>query len=571
MASDSTHKQCMGSIQFIDPSIVDGMGDFIFGSAFMRNSYTVLSGPKYTDGGKWTTPALALLPLTATNSSSEEFYRVRTLNQAIVPSTSTTPSSPGASGIPVTSTTGVVQTVSKTVFGTGPIVGVAIGGLLLLAVGVFLSRYLCLKRRYRKNGGNGGDVREKGVGAGAMGGGGGHDPFGASGMYAHVPALPSSPGSSIAGGATTTTTPRSEQEKIKDIYRARTDRGSTGSSTLRSFSDQSEDEGKGGWAAADRPRKSSVASDKFMGNSSRQGTHSILGGGYDELEYENGIMGTDAPTRRLDDDDDEDEEGYQSLGMPSPRADSLSTVDGYAAVPVKAWRIQQDGQPSSDYSTRPMASTRSPSESSLSAADSLLLARREARRSRSESPSAAISTNPHRTSSAPSTSTVSSSSTLHLGSLPPPNSSSPHHFYPPLNHSSSSSSSSPQSTPTNLPTPSPSHRPSLFVFSNLTPSTIIESPFTSPVQGEPFNNNTSLNDPTSSSVLKGLPPPRRSSASSSSIPRGPNQQRSSIDSTGSHDEPMMLLRKSVESEGFTESPEHSPGLGEGRGALLEGT
>lgn len=389
--------------------------------------------------------------------------------------------------------------------------------------------------------------------------GGGHDPFGASGIYAHVPAPPSSPGSSITGAT------RSEQEKIKDAYRARTDRGSTGSSTLRSFS-ESDDEGKGG-RGGDRPRKSSVASDKFTGGSNRKGTHSILGGGYDELDYENGIMGTDAPTRKLDDDDDED---FQSLAMPSPRPDSLSYVDGYAAVPVKAWRIQENGEPSP--SKRPAKNTRSPSESSLSAADSLLLARREARRSRSESPSAVAAIN--RTSSASSTSTVSSS-TLHLGSLPP--SSAPHHFYPPKQSSSSSSfssSPSPQSTPTNLPTPSPSHRPSLFVFStNLTPSTIIESPFTSPAQGDPNSNTPSLpfDDPSSSSVLKGLPPLPKSSSSTSNVvvPRGPNhQRRASIESTDSN-EP-VLSRRSVESEGLTESPVHSPGL-EQRGALLEGT
>jgi hypothetical protein len=139
ISGDST--TCLGALQYISPSVLVGKGDIILGAAFMRNVYTVLSGPAYTRSGAWNTPQLSLLALTNEQKAADEFYRVRVLNQNIPTPSSQTPASAssGAAGVHSGSKTNVAM-----------IAGISVAGVLALVVAVFVGRFFLVRRKIRR-------------------------------------------------------------------------------------------------------------------------------------------------------------------------------------------------------------------------------------------------------------------------------------------------------------------------------------------------------------------------------------------------------------------------------------
>lgn len=436
ISNDPSHTTCKGILQYIEPDQLNDMGDIVLGSSFMRNVYTVMSGPDYNSRGQWTTPQLSMLPLTNSSTANQEFYRVRVLKQDIIIPVPTDSSSSGQ-GSSQESSSGNHSARGGSLT-AGAIAGVAVAGVVFAVFAVFLVRYFVVRRHMKK------DAGEAKIGSGsssitAVATGG--RPGSGNGGGAIYKAAPSSPSAGLTDSTTKLGFLR-EQGRINS-YR------SGDSSTCYSDDDENMSFRNG------KTRYSRKLSCSGSGGS-------MLGGGYDDLSADIGLAGTPAGLP----DDNEDPFFYEKKGDPALDSDGVSMLN-------RSWRISE----------------RRESVSSLSAADSLLLARREARRSRVASAHGVVADRASTLSSI----TVSSSSTLHPGMASPQ----PAHTYPPA-------VSSP--TPSHLSLPSSpagpaNHRPSLFLLAtNNIPPAIAESPATSPATRQELT----LSGP---SLARSPPPP----------------------------------------------------------------
>jgi len=502
ISGDST--TCLGALQYISPSVLVGKGDIILGAAFMRNVYTVLSGPAYTRSGAWHTPQLSLLALTNEQKAADEFYRVRVLNQNIPTPSSQTPSS-------ATSGTAGVHSGSKT--NVAMIAGISVAGVLALVVAVFVGRFFLVRRKIRRavNGPLAAGKKSSSSSAGGSATNGSSIALaeGAASGQAHAAynrAL-DSPGAYFGLG---------------DRASAMTTSGSIGSSTVAGSSlYDTEDEDKGAVAAGWKKRPPGPP---------RRQVSSLMGGGYEDVDDledgKGGLTGSYAPWGKVDDDDDESADGrtYDMARISSydaATADVPVLASSAAAVSNRDRWIQASPSKSSSSSTRAdgrprssRAASRTPAEADQLDVDRLMKEkrnRRDSRRSgggsgsgRTESPVSA-----DRISQASSSNwTLSSTSTVLGGS-------GSQHSYPPgaagargSTYSSTSSGSAPLASPS---AQSARDRPSLVTYaSNRTPGTIVESPSASPIDTDrsfqtllPEPRRTSSPPPTSATTSPG--------------------------------------------------------------------
>lgn len=489
ISGDST--TCLGALQYISPSVLAGKGDLILGAAFMRNVYTVLSGPAYTRSGAWNTPQLSLLALTNEQTAADEFYRVRVLNQNIPTSSSQTPasvSSGGAAGVATGPKTNVAM-----------IAGISVAGVLALVVAVFLARFFLVRRKIRRQAG---------------------DP-----VAAGKRSSPSSTGGSATNGSSIALAEGSGAGQAHAAYNrapdspsayyglgnrssAMTTSGSIGSSTIAGSSlYDTEEEEKGapvvtaGWKAGGRPRPPGPP---------RRQVSSLMGGGYEDVDDledgKGGLTGSYAPWGKVEDDDDESVDGrtydmarissYDAATADVPMLASGNGGSAAAAGSRDRW-IQSSSSKASpaavraDEPRRSKAVSRAQAEADQVDVDRLMKEkrnRRDSRRSagegRTESPASV-----DRVSQASSSNwTLSSTSTVLGGS-------GSQHSYPPAaaagtrasTYSSTSSGSAPLPSPTaQLQQQATSRdRPSLVTYaSNRTPGTIVESPTASPIDAD---------------------------------------------------------------------------------------
>lgn len=449
----------------------------ILGAAFMRNVYTVLSGPTYTRSGTWTTPQLSLLSLTNTSTAADEFYKIRVLNQDLPATTSGAPSSA------TSPTTGTALAGKSRV----PVIaGISVAAVVAVAGAVFLIWFLLLRRRLKQNGRGTLSPRAASPSGGTGAGAGG------SGAYALKDASSSTTGSSAHPYGLAPDSPGPPYGHA-DRSSGKNTNGSIGSSTMASSYFDTEDEEKAGIAShAKRNGRQHAPS-----ATRRQTSSSLMGEGYEDFEEDErgGLTGTYAPWQQVETPEEE-----QSWDM-----GRISTYDPHPppptdAVPVvaKGWRIQNEG-----------GSRRAETQDRLSDADKLLKARRDARRNRTESP-ASVDRSSHASSSnwtLSSTSTVAATGSS--GSSNPSVGGGQHSYPPPARSSTYSGSSGSPSSP-------PPSRPSLVTYaSNRTPGTIVESPTASPIDAErSFQSLIPLSFPTSPPTVAALSTPkdRRTSA-----------------------------------------------------------
>lgn len=469
IAGDSSHTTCLGALQYIDPAALAGKGDLILGAAFMRNVYTVLSGPAYTRSGTWTTPQLSLLSLTDADTAADEFYRVRVLNQDIPTASSSAMSTPTSTG----TGSGATES-SKTKVAV--IASISVAAVVLLAVAIFVGRFFLVRRKMRKAAGGTLSPKPSDGGLGSTADGSTFALTDASSNKSHQYGL-AAPGSPVA--------------YYGDRASGRTTSGSIGSSTAASASlYDTEDEEKAGIAAHAKVNGRQRSPGR---PAPRRQVSSLLGGGFEDVEDEEdgkgGLTGSYAPWAGNDDDGERtyDMARISSYDATTPPAD---------ARPPSRWTLQ--ASPSRPKGARPTsrytADAADLTDGDRSSVDRLMQdkrKKRDSRRSRTGSPSSA-----DRQSQASSASnwTLSSSSTLAVANGSGASSGSStgaqqhqpqaQHSYPPSGgvvRSSSSGSGSLASPPLQTAR----DRPSLVTYaSGRTPNTIVESPTSSPVDAD---------------------------------------------------------------------------------------
>jgi hypothetical protein len=473
--------------------------------------------PALTTRGSWSTPQVALLSLTNTSQALDEFNRVRIDHLPITSSSDTSSTAPSG---------GSNQTNDPTAakdkhIGAGAIGGIATAALLLSVLVVFLGRYLILRRRLRRDGG----LNGKSLG---------------NEKPDYDVIAPHSSGSS--GFPTAPTLDFSAERHRIQMARHNTS-SSISSSTIGAYSDDGADDGgKYGWSSRDNLTKiESRTSSHGKGKSKMSRASSLLGAGFDGISDGQGLAGYSAPSRSV-----EDDESSPTSALPTNTASS--------------WRISQQpgevesarGGGSGSRDSRRLSGVLGGAGSKTLAMDSILQAKREARRSRSESPSGEIAEGRAKRviSTANTNTTVSSSANLHDQPNTAPTSSSQNqdtrlsnslashtaHTYPPsslapsslapssgrpnsnnrsfISSSSTPSAPSPLHIATSLPHLQP-RRPSYLLTSfpsAFASDTIVESPLTSPTSADPPSKLPS-SPPTQS--IPGDALPRLSSDSSS--------------------------------------------------------
>lgn len=145
--TDPSQTTCIGAIQYASSLVTSEAGDFVFGSSFLKNVYTVFSYPDQARNGLWQ-PQVGLIGLTNASLASEDFYAVRTLRQSLASVSSQGPfigdsSSPSSPSSTPSATSGGGSVVNTTAIVAGSVVG-----FFVLAAFAFCAWWFFLKRKY---------------------------------------------------------------------------------------------------------------------------------------------------------------------------------------------------------------------------------------------------------------------------------------------------------------------------------------------------------------------------------------------------------------------------------------
>nr|ODN86690.1 hypothetical protein L203_03938 [Cryptococcus depauperatus CBS 7841] len=147
--SDPSQTTCVGMIQYSDK--LGGLGDFILGSSFLKNVYSIYQYPDTNSHSTWQ-PTVGLVSLTNASIASQDFYAVRVLHQSLslVSSNqaSTNPNAPGYNPTPHDGDTSAgKKAVSSTVIAVGSVVG-----FFVLASAAFCAWWFWLRRKFGAGG-----------------------------------------------------------------------------------------------------------------------------------------------------------------------------------------------------------------------------------------------------------------------------------------------------------------------------------------------------------------------------------------------------------------------------------
>ena len=148
---DPSQQTCIGAIQY--SSSLGKAGDFILGSSFLKNVYSIFQYPDNLGRGTWQ-PTVGLVSVTNASVASEDFYAVRVLGQSLADVSSNHNTGVGASNPAATSTShsNTGGLAGKKVLSTAGIAGVSVAALFLFAAGIFCAWWFWLRRRLGKNG-----------------------------------------------------------------------------------------------------------------------------------------------------------------------------------------------------------------------------------------------------------------------------------------------------------------------------------------------------------------------------------------------------------------------------------
>ncbi|ODO01903.1 hypothetical protein L198_02632 [Cryptococcus wingfieldii CBS 7118] len=151
--SDLGQSTCIGMVQY--SSNLGDSGDFILGSTFMKNVYSIF---KYPDTQKHVTwqPTVGLIPLTNASIASQDFYSVRVLHESLSTVSTTQATNAGGSGVynPGSGTgTGSGSAESgKKASSTAIIAASSVGGFFVLVVVAFCAWWFFLRRKFGATG-----------------------------------------------------------------------------------------------------------------------------------------------------------------------------------------------------------------------------------------------------------------------------------------------------------------------------------------------------------------------------------------------------------------------------------
>ncbi|EIW67855.1 hypothetical protein TREMEDRAFT_39997 [Tremella mesenterica DSM 1558] len=146
-SADPSQQTCIGAIQY--SSTLGSTGDFILGSSFLKNVYSIFQYPDTMRTTVWQ-PSVGLVSLTNASLASQEFYAVRSLHQSLSSISAnhqtTSPSSPlSPSSSPGSSSS---HSASKAVV---PAV-VSVLGFFLVAAGLFCAWWFWLRHKWGAGG-----------------------------------------------------------------------------------------------------------------------------------------------------------------------------------------------------------------------------------------------------------------------------------------------------------------------------------------------------------------------------------------------------------------------------------
>ncbi|WWC57905.1 uncharacterized protein I303_100440 [Kwoniella dejecticola CBS 10117] len=141
---DASQKQCIGMIQY--SGNLGESGDFILGSSFMKNVYSIFQYPDTNKQKTWQ-PTVGLIPLTNASVASQDFYAVRVQRQSLASvssdqqaSTGGSPNNPGSQP-----SQGAAE---KKVVNTTVIAAVSVVGFFVLAAAAFCAWWFWLRRKF---------------------------------------------------------------------------------------------------------------------------------------------------------------------------------------------------------------------------------------------------------------------------------------------------------------------------------------------------------------------------------------------------------------------------------------
>ncbi|WVW81569.1 hypothetical protein I302_103564 [Kwoniella bestiolae CBS 10118] len=141
---DASQKQCIGMIQY--SSNLGESGDFILGSSFMKNVYSIFQYPDTNKQKTWQ-PTVGLISLTNASIASQDFYAVRVQRQSLASVSSDqqvnnggSPTNPGSQP-----SHGAAE---KKVVNTTVIAVVSVVGFFVLAAAAFCAWWFWLRRKF---------------------------------------------------------------------------------------------------------------------------------------------------------------------------------------------------------------------------------------------------------------------------------------------------------------------------------------------------------------------------------------------------------------------------------------
>ncbi|OXG13527.1 endopeptidase [Cryptococcus neoformans Ze90-1] len=148
--SDVSQKTCIGMIQYSDN--LGDSGDFILGSSFLKNVYSVYRYPD-TDKHKTWQPTVGLVPLTNASVASQDFYSVRVLHESLgTVSSDQSQSSGGSSSTNSGGSNASEGDTSRRAVSSAVIAVISVIGFFVLAAAAFCAWWFWLRRKFGASG-----------------------------------------------------------------------------------------------------------------------------------------------------------------------------------------------------------------------------------------------------------------------------------------------------------------------------------------------------------------------------------------------------------------------------------
>jgi hypothetical protein len=143
--SDASQATCIGVVQYV--SNLGNTGDFVMGSAFLKNVYTIFQYPDPTKGVTWQ-PTVGMISLTNASTASQDFYSVRSLHQSLSSVSSQSAGSAAGGSASPSSASAPGAGKAHAVASTTIIVACSVVGFFLLAAAAFCAWWFWLRRKF---------------------------------------------------------------------------------------------------------------------------------------------------------------------------------------------------------------------------------------------------------------------------------------------------------------------------------------------------------------------------------------------------------------------------------------